>query len=196
MRRSRTLALAALLIVSSLSLAGCARWFENPAKPANDAIAVANTHLKKAAVLEAQAQTDAAGLETVSYTKAGAVGALKVTKALKETLAEQKAELVAAKEAMDGIEALEVAPEFKEYAKLQSTAIETRILMADTDARLYAALEKLYAALKAGKKSKVEPDQVLLVIDQVKNEITALAQQATEQTKAATDFFTENRLGG
>jgi hypothetical protein len=196
MRKMAASLIVALLVASSLALAGCSQWFENPAKPANDAIAVANTHLMKAVSLETTIDTGAAELDTLPYTKAGASQGLQLTAALSTTLASEKSELEAAKAAMDTIADLDVGPEFKQYANLESTAIETRITLTDTSARLYEALDKLYGGLKAKKGASVDPRQIMIVIGEIKTEIGTLTDQAVQQTKAASDYFTANKLGG
>jgi len=195
MGKLAAVALATLLLMSSLALSGCAKWFENPAKPANDAIAVANSHLKKAATIESQVASDAVALEDVAYTRTGARAALKVTESLRESLTEQKTELEAGKKAMDGIAKLEVADELKQYAKLESAAIDTRIIIVDTQARLYTALARLYnGVVKTG--GKTDPQDLLVAIDQIRQEIAGLTEQAAAQTQEAADYFTANSLGG
>lgn len=194
MRRFLAVALATLLMLSALTLAGCSQWFEDSAEPANAAIAVANAHLQKAATSESEVTSAAATLESIAYTRTGARAALKTTKAVKLALATQKTELLAGKAAMDGIAKLEVADEFKQYAKLEAAAIDTRITIADTQARLYDALDKLYTAVV--KRSKTDPQDLMIAIDQIRQEIVSLAEQATAQTKAAADYFELNGLKG
>lgn len=195
MRRIPAVAIATLMMLTALSLSGCSQWFENPAKPANDAIAVANAHLRKAAASEPEVAAAAATLESVAYTRKGAKEALKTTAGIKTALAAQKTELIAGKSAMDGIAKLEVADELKQYAKLEATAIDTRITIVDTETRLYDALDKLYnTIIKRG--AKTDPQELTAAIAQIRQEITSLTEQAAAQTKAATDYFTKNKLGG
>jgi len=195
MKRYPAVALATLLVVTSFALAGCAKWFEDPAKPANAAIAVANGHLKKAAATESEVTSSAVTLEDVAYTRRGARAALKTTKALKTLLAEQKTELMAGKAAMDGIAKLEVSDELKQYAKLESLAIDTRMTIVDTQTRLYDALERLYTAVEK-RGAKTDPQDLMTAIAQIRREIVSLTEQAAEETKAAADYFTKNGLGG
>jgi hypothetical protein len=195
MRKIQAFVLAALLAAASLSLAGCAQWFENPAKPANAAISAANAHLKQAAALESRIQTAATSLESIPYSKHGAAAALKTTAQLKTMLANEKTELQAAKTAMDGIAKMDVAEGFKQYATLESAAIATRITLADTNARLYDAMDRLYAALKSGT-LKIDPQQVIAVVNQIKKESGTLTDQARQQSQSAVDYFTKNKLGG
>jgi hypothetical protein len=194
MKKSQALAVVAVLIGALLALTGCAKWFEDPAKPANAAIAVANAHLKKAAALSSQIASDAVVLDSLPASTHGAAKGLNATAALKVLLASEKTELIAAKTAMDGIAKLEVAAEFKQYAKLESTAISTRVTMTDTNTRLYDALDRFYTALKS--KATVDPQQILTVIDQIKQEMAALTEQAVTESKAASDYFTSKKLGG
>jgi hypothetical protein len=195
MRRLQAIALAAVLVVATLALAGCAQWFENPAKGANDAIVRANAHLKKAATIASQVTSDAAALDSIPYTKAGATAALKTSASLKATLASEKTELEAAKAEMDSIAKLDVGAEFKKYATLESAAIATRITMVDANSRLYLAMDQLYTGLKSGK-ANVDPQQISTVIDSIKSEIASLTYEAAKQDKAAADYFTANTLGG
>jgi hypothetical protein len=194
MRRFQTFVVASLLVVAALSLSGCAKWFENPAKPANDAITLANSHLRQAAAIESRVQTAAAGLDALPYTVGGATQGLSITASLTADLASEKVELEAAKSAIDGILKLDVSAPFKQYAKLEATALATRITMLDTNARLYQAMDQMYKGLKS--KSVVDPQQILAVIDQIKQELASLNDQEVQQTKAAADYFTSQKLGG
>ena len=194
MRSTPAVALATLLILSGFALAGCSQWFENPAKPANDAIAVANAHLKRAGASESEVTTAAATLEGVAYTRKGARAALKTVEAIDTALATQKAELLAGKAAMDGIAKLDVETELKQYAKLEAAAIDTRVTMVDTESRLYEALAKLYTTI--GKRGvKTNAQELTAAIGQIRREIASLTDQVTVQTKAAADYFAKNRLG-
>jgi len=184
----------ALLLAAVLTLAGCSQWLESPAKPANDAIAVANGHLEKAASLEEQVQTKVADLESLPATKDGASQGLEITKGLRDTIASEKTELASAKDAMDGVAKLEVADDYKKYAELESKTIDTRITMTDTTLRLFDAMDVLYNSLQKGG-TKVEPQQIQAVIAQVKQELTDLSTQASDEAQAAADYFTSKGLG-
>ena len=118
MRKATAITAAAALLLVSMTMAGCATWFESPAKPANDAIAIANTHLKAASTIESQVASGGVALQAVPYTKAGAKQAVKITAAVAAALTAERTELLAAKSAMDGIAKLEVSDSFKRYAKL------------------------------------------------------------------------------
>lgn len=194
MRRTQTLAITALLIAAMFPLAGCSQWLESPAKPANDAIEVANGHLEAAAELEEEVQSTVASLDSLPLTKDGAGQGLEITAELRETIAAERTELESAKAAMDGIAALDVADEYKEYATLESAAIDTRITLTDTTLRLFDAMDVLYTALKKTS-SDVEPQQVQTIIAQVKQELEELSTQAADQAQTARDFFRDNRLG-
>lgn len=192
MRRSSVIAVASLLVVAAVSLVGCTNWFEDPAKPANTAISVANVHLKKAAVLETEIQSNATTLASLPATKAGAKRALATTAVLTQKLAAEKVELQAAKTSMDSIAKLDVATKFKKYATLESAAISTHLTLIDSSTRLYAATDQLYTILKS-KKASVDPSPILKVIAQVKSEITTLSDQATTEAKTASDRSEERR---
>lgn len=194
MRRSYAIAVALLLVLAATALSACSQWLESPAKPANDAIAVANGHLEKAASLEGEIQTKVKGLESLPYTKDGAAQGLSVTKELRDTISTEKKELASAKEAMDGIAKLEVADNYKKYAQLESKAIDARITMTDTTLRLFDAMDVLYRSLQK-KAAGVDTEQVQAVIAQVKQELSDLGTQATDQAKAASDYFTSESLG-
>lgn len=196
MRRISAAAVAASLIVCALALAGCSTWFESPAKPANDAITTANVHLKKA-VEAGSSVSDAAGrLEAIPYTTAGAAEALKLTAEIKADLASQRAELEAAKAAMDSIVKLDVAEEFKAYARLESTALQTRAQVVDLGTKLYAEMDKLYTVLRKGKSRVPDTQGILDGIDAIRRDITAMSELAAQQAKAASDYFTAHKLGG
>jgi len=187
---------AALLLVGALALTGCASWLDSPNKPANDAIAVANTHLKKAATAGASVTEGASSLDAIPYTKAGAASALVATAKLKTDLATQKAELEAAKAAMDSIAAMEVSAELKEYAKLESAALATQVQTVDLGTKLYAEMDKLYSALEKGQTTAIDTQRILDGVATIKRDITAVSELAAQQSKAATDYFTAQKLGG
>lgn len=196
MRKTPAALLAALSIAGMLVLAGCASWLESPNKPANDAIALANTHLKKATTAGAAVTEGAGSLDAIPYTKAGAASALDVTAKIKADLATQKDELVAAKAAMDSIAAMEVAAELKQYAKLESAALATRMKAVDLGAKLYTEMDKLYAALSKGTTTSVDTQKILEGVDTIKRDVTAVSELAAQQSQAATDYFTAQQLGG
>jgi len=196
MRKTPAALLAVLSIAGMLVLAGCASWLESPNKPANDAIAVANTHLKKATTAGASVTEGAGSLDGIPYTKAGAASALDVTAKIKADLTTQKGELVAAKAAMDSIAAMEVSAELKQYAKLESAALETRVKSVDLGAKLYTEMDKFYAALAKGKTTAVDTQKILDGVETIKRDITAVSELAAQQSQAATDYFTAQKLGG
>lgn len=195
MRRIPAAALAAALLLTALALAGCASWLESPNKPANDAIALANTHLEKA-MLVGKSITDAgARLDSIPYTKDGAKSALEITAKIKADLATQKAELLAAKTAMDSMASMEVSDELKQYAKLESVALETRVKVTDAGVALYAQMDAFYTPLASGKTAKVNAQEILDGIDSAKRDITALSDLAAQQAQDATDYFKAQKLG-
>jgi hypothetical protein len=196
MRKSTAaLAAASLVVITTLALAGCTSWFESPGKPANDAIGVANGHLQTAASIDATVSANAASLQTVPYTKAGAKSALQLTAAIATELASERKELIAAKAAMDGIAGLEVEAPLKQYAALESSSIDARVALADGEARLYAALDRLFSSLSGALKG-VDNQEMITAIQAMQQEVTALGESASTAAKAASDYFTTNRLGG
>lgn len=195
MKKTTAAAVAAVLVLTTFALAGCTSWFESPAKPANDAIAVANGHLKTAATIESTVSSSTAALQGVPYTKQGATQAGVIITDIKTTLKSERDELDAAKKAMDSIAGLEVAASFKQYAKLESAAIDARIALVDANSRLYDAMGRLYSALaKTG--NTVDSQETITAIQQMQEEVAALADSAQQAAKAASDFFTSNKLGG
>jgi hypothetical protein len=196
MRKSPAALLAALSIAGMLVLAGCASWLESPSKPANDAIALANTHLKKATAAGASVTAGASSLDAIPYNKSGAASALDVTAKIKTDLAMQKQELTAAKAAMDSIAAMEVSAQLKQYAKLESAALETRVKSVDLGAKLYAEMDTFYVALAKGKTTAVDTQKILEGVDTIKRDVTAVSELAAQQSQAATDYFTAQKLGG
>lgn len=195
MRKSHVPVTAALLVVALLVLAGCSSWLESPTKPANDAIEQANGRLEKAASYEEDVRSRVASLDELPATAEGAAQGLEVIAGLRETIATEKAELVAAKQAMDSIAKMKVADEYKQYAKLESGAIDTRVTMTDTTLRLFDAMDVLYGSIK-DKKSDMDPEQIQVVVDQVKQELADLGKQAEKEAQAARDFFDASDLGG
>ena len=195
MKKTTAAAVAAVLVLTTLALAGCSSWFESPAKPANDAIAVANGHLKKAATIESTVSSSTAALQGVAYTKKGANQAISITGGIKDTLKSERTELEAGKAAMDTISGFDVTATFKQYAKLESAAIDARIALVDANSRLYDAMGRLYSALaKTG--NTVDSQETITAIQQMQEEVAALADSAQQAAKAASDFFTSNKLGG
>jgi hypothetical protein len=196
MRRTPTNALAVAVLSIALALAGCASWFESPNKPANEAIIVANSHLTKAAAAGKSVSDAAPGLDSVPYTKKGATTALEITAKIKSDLATEKEELTAAKSATDSIAKMEVGEELKKYAALESTALETRIKVVDLGVKLYAQMDKFYVALQTGKTTTVDAQKILDGVETIERDITALSELAAQQSQAASDYFTAQKLGG
>jgi hypothetical protein len=196
MRRSTAaLAAASLIVITAFALAGCTSWFESPGKPANDAITVANGHLQTAASIDATVSANAVSLQGVPYTKAGAKDALKLTAAIATELASERKELIAAKAAMDGIATLEVDTALKQYAALESASIDARIALADGEARLYTGFDRLFSSLSGALKG-VDNQEMIVAIQAMQKEVTALGESAGTAAKTASDYFTTNRLGG
>lgn len=195
MRNSRVPLTAALLLVATLGLAGCAGWFENPTKPANDAIRQANAKLEKAAAYEEEIRGTVSSLNELPATPEGAEQGLAITARVRETIAKERSELEAAKAAVDTIAKMKVDEEYKQYAKLEAAAIDTRVTMTDTTLRLFDAMDVLYGSLKSGGQ-EIEPEQVQVVIEQVKKELSDLGRQAEDESQEARDFFDGSSLGG
>lgn len=196
MRKSPAALLAALSIAGMLVLAGCSSWFESPNKPANDAITAANTHLKQSTAAGASVTEGASSLDAIPYTQAGAASALDVTAKIKSDLTTQKEELIAAKSAMDSIAAMEVSAELKQYAKLESAALDTRVKSVDLGAKLYTEMDKFYTALGKGATTSVDTQKILDGVETIKRDVTAVSELAAQQSQAATDYFTAQKLGG
>ncbi len=195
MRRTPAAALTAFLIVALLALTGCSTWFESPAKPANEAISAANTHLQKATAAGSAVTSSAAELGSVPYTMAGFASAIQLTTQIEKDLVTEKTELGAAKAAIDSITSMEVSPELKTYASLESTAIATRIKVVDLNADLYSQMNLLFTARSKSAKA-VEYQQVLARIDEIKANLATVSQFAGQQAQAASDYFTSKKLGG
>jgi Mrp family chromosome partitioning ATPase len=195
MRRLTAVITAAVLVTTTLALAGCTTWFESPAKPANAAIAVANGHLKAAATIESQVASSSASLQTLPYSRKGARKALTITAALKDSLKSERTELLAAKAAMDGIPKLDVSDTFKKYATLESEAIDARVALVDADSRLYDVMDRLYTA-QTKTKNNLDAQETVTAIQQMQEEVSALTETASKASQAASDYFTTNKLGG
>jgi hypothetical protein len=195
MRRIPAAALTAFLIVALLALTGCTTWFESPAKPANAAISVANTHLQNATVAGSAVTSSAAALAAVPYDMGGFASAIQLTAQIEKDLVTQKAELGSAKAAIDSITAMDVSPELKAYASLESTAIATRVKVVDLNTDLYSQMNMLFTARSKGAKT-VEYQPILARIDEIKTELGTVSQQAAQQAQAASDYFTSKKLGG
>jgi uncharacterized protein YpmB len=194
MRRTQTLVVAASLVVAALALSGCSSWFGPSAAPANTAISTANAHLQAAATLEQQIQTDGATLDSVPYSSAGANQGLATTASLRKTVAADKVELTAAKAAIDGIQSTDVAANLKQYAKLESASLSTRLTLLDTDLRLYDTMDTLFNGLKKRASSNIDVSALTAVIAQLQQEQTTLTDQISQEMKAASDYFAAQKL--
>jgi hypothetical protein len=195
MRKTTAVAAVTVMTLAALAMAGCSSWFESPAKPANDAIAVANAHLKVAAALETSVSAGGSALQSLPYTPTGSTDAVKITGAAMEDLTKERAELLSAKTAIDGIEKLDVSQQFKSYAKLESASIDARVALVDAESRLYDAMDRLYKTL-ADKSTKVDVQEMITAIQQMQSEVAALSDTAGQASQAASDFFNANKLGG
>ncbi len=195
MRKSTTALMVAAVIIAVLMLSGCTSWFQSAGRPANEAIGVANGHLEKASAAESSATAASASLQNVPYTKAGAADALKLTTSILASLDSERGELVAAKAAMDGVAKLGVEDVLKQYAKLESAAVDARIALADAKTRLFTAFERLYDSL-SGTLKGVDNQETITAIQLMQQEVTSLGATAAAAAKIASDFFTASNLGG
>ena len=91
---------------------------------------------------------------------------------------------------------MEVSAELKQYAKLESAALATRVKAVDLGAKLYTEMDKLYAALSKGTTTSVDTQKILEGVDTIKRDVTAVSELAAQQSQAATDYFTAQKLGG
>jgi hypothetical protein len=194
MRKSTAAFAAASFVIIAFALAGCGSWFQSANKPANDSVGIANDHLKKASALEASVTADAASLQAVPYTKAGAKDGLKLTASILAALETERAELVEAKAAIDAIVTLQVDENLKQYARLESAAIDARVALADAETRLYTGFDRLYTAFSGS--ANADTQETIAAIDQMRQEVSSLGQAASAAAKAASDFFAANKLGG
>lgn len=196
MSRALRVALTVLVISAAAAVSGCRGWFLDPAAPANKAITTANTHLQKAAAADALVKQLGEELNAIPYTSDGAAQGLALTVRLKDALAEEKTELLAAKAPLDELTTLDVKPEFKQYARLEARSIETRIRITDEGTALYTEMDKLYSALRSGKTQGADSEKVIEEIGVIQERITVLSQEAAEQAQEASDYFTSKKLGG
>jgi hypothetical protein len=195
MRKSLAAVSAVVLITVALTIAGCSSWFESPAKPANDKITVANQHLKLVAAKESEVASGGASLQRLPYTQSGAKQALAITSEVAGALKSARGELLSAKAAMDGIATLEVSSPFKQFAKLESAAIDARVALVDAESRLYDAMDRLYSALSKTSNT-VDMQDTITAIQRMQQEVAALADTASQAAQTAADYFTRNKLGG
>jgi hypothetical protein len=195
MKKSTATAAIAAVVFATLALSGCTSWFESPAKPANDAIAAANVHLKKAAAIESTVASGTTALQDVPYTKTGAANAISTIGTIKATLTSERSELLAAKASMDGMAKLDVTAALKKYATLESAAIDARVALLDANSRLYDATSLLYTAVaKTG--NTIDSQDTITAIQQMQKEVSSLADSASQAAQAASDYFTSSKLGG
>lgn len=195
MKKSGALALAAVMILSALAVSGCG-LLKNPMDDANAAVKLANDNLAKASSQSEGIQALAQQLNNVDATPEGAAKALGITAQLRAALEAQKKSLEAAKKALAAVGALEVKPEFKEYAKLESAAIDARVAIVDANLKLYVEMDKMYTAIRDKKTSNTKTQEILGAIDTITNDITGLTAEAQVRADAASKFFEDKKLGG
>lgn len=193
MKRVVPPALVVAMVLVAVALTGCANWFADPAKPANDAIISANGHLKTAAAAGTEIQTLTDQLSGVALTAAGGKQSVDLLAQIDAKLATQTGELTAAKKSLDSVSALNVKQEFKQYAKLEVASVRTRIAVTAIEARMYASMQRLYRGLKAG--THVDQVEISGEIGAFRAEMDAMNTTAAQQEKAASDYFTAKKLG-
>lgn len=193
MKRVVPPALVVAMVLVAVALTGCANWFADAAKPANDAILSANDHLKAAAAAGTEVQTLTDQLSGVDLTAAGGKQGVDLLAQIDTKLASQTGELTAAKKSLDGVSALDVKQEFKQYAKLEAASVQTRIAITAVEAKMYASMERLYSGLKAG--THVDQVEISGEIGAFRAEMDAMSTTAAQQAKAASDYFTAKKLG-
>lgn len=199
MKKNLALALAALVTASALALAGCSQVgavFHDPVQDANRAIQDANAQLKSAADSEAKVQKLAVDMAALPPTPDGAKQALDVVAQMRAELDPQRAALEAAKKSLSGIASLDVKPELKKYAELELKSIGTRLLVLKESAALYDQLVLMYTAVRDGTLTAKLSKQISVDRDTAANNVAALTDQAVEESKAASDYFDLQDLGG
>jgi hypothetical protein len=199
MKKMLAVALAVLLAVSALGLSGCREIknaIDNPVDHANVAIKAANDDLKKFTASDAKVQGLATELNAVDVTPAGATKALEIIVKLRAELAAQKSALESARTSLLSIKQLDVKPEFKKYADLEVVSIDTRIKVVGEGTKLYDQMDIMYAAIRDKKLTNTLSNTIRVEIDTIANNIAALSDQATAESKTASDYFEAQKLGG
>jgi hypothetical protein len=199
MKKTLSLALAGLLAVSALGVSGCAQIqsaLHNPVDGANAAIVSANANLKKVGESETKVQALGNGMSILEPTPEGAKQALEVILKLRDELAVQKRELETAKKSLSTIDASDVKPQFKKYAQLEITSIDTRLKVVGEGSKLYDQLDAMYSAIRDKKLTNPLSKKISTEIDTIRNNIAALSDQATAESVKASDYFEAQELGG
>lgn len=196
---NKTLMTVLAISVAALALAGCgqqAGLFSDPVQAANTAIQEANTNLKTAADSETKVQKLATEMASLPPTRDGAKKALDLVAQMRAEIAPQKAALEAAKNALAGIKSLEVKAELKRYADLETKSIDTRLTVLKESASLYDQLDLMYSAVRDGTLTSELSRKIAVDRDTAANNVAAMSDQAVEESKAASDYFEMQNLGG
>jgi hypothetical protein len=195
-KKTLATAVVVLLAIAALGLAGCTSWFAKPITDANKAITDANAHITKFGEADATIQKLQSDLNGVPVTVAGANQALGITAQLRTALGTEKTELDAAKASLSTIKGLDVRKEFKTYADLEITALDTRSKIVDQGLSLYDQMDQMYTAIRDKKASTNLTAKILAEYDKITATIAALTDQAQTQSQAAADYFKAQKLGG
>ena len=199
MKKTLGVVLAAMLALSALGMSGCTQIqsiLHNPAEDANAAIVKANANLQKVGVSGITVQALASSMSTLPPTASGAKRALATILKLRSETATQTRELQAAKKALAGIKALDVKDEFKQYAQLEITSIDTRLAVVGENAKLYDQMDKMYSAFRDKKLTNALSNTISAEMDTIRNNITLLSDQAAAESVKASDYFEAQVLGG
>lgn len=196
---NKTITAVLAISIAALALAGCgqqAGLFSDPVQAANSAIQEANTSLKAAADSETKVQKLATEMASLPPTRDGARKALDLVAQMRAEIAPQKAALEAAKTALAGIKSLEVKAELKKYADLETKSIDTRLTVLKESASLYDQLDLMYTAVRDGTLTSELSRKIAVDRDTAANNVAAMSDQAVEESKAASDYFEVQNLGG
>jgi hypothetical protein len=199
MKKTLSLALAALLAVSALAVTGCTQIegiLHNPVDDANAAIVSANANLSKVGASGVAVESLDQSMSILPPTPEGAKAALEIILKLRDELAVQKKELQAAKKSLASIKALSVKSEFKQYAQLEIASIDTRLAVVDESSKLYDQWDAMYSAFRDKKLTNSLSKKISTEIDTISSNIALLSEKATTESAKAADYFEAQALGG
>lgn len=190
--RHRVFVVALVAAVIAFGVSGCA----DQTAEANKAIDAANVQIGK----YTQAGTQLEGLmsqaETLAMEPTSAKRGIELTDRMKAKLEEQRVAAEAARTDIGRIRTMKVRAEFRTYADKEIAVTESLLQQTPVAAALVDEMRKVYELVASGKGTQSEIAAIGERIDADAAKLAALETEAAKREKAASDYFTQQKLGG
>jgi hypothetical protein len=187
MKRYLLLVTVALVVVAML-LTGC----DNTTAQANAFIGQADAHMKKAMALGDEASALEQQINSLDGSAASAATGLDLIAQVKAKLAQQKTEMEGAKEAYASVDKVDVKPQVKKYAKLESAVIDLGIQRNLEYVKLYDAMSVMFTGIRDNNTTEKQTADFLVASDAITASVDALNTKVQQASDDALAYYQAN----